>query len=73
MFKSFNIVLSYQTSATIRVAVHRDLTPKNILLDGDMEAIVAYFGVANLTHCDESMSVISGPYGYSAPGMALLD
>nr|GEW04736.1 leucine-rich repeat receptor-like protein kinase TDR [Tanacetum cinerariifolium] len=52
------------------VAVHRDLTPINILLDGDMKARVADFGVAKLIHCDESMSVIAGPYGYSASEIA---
>ncbi|GJY91050.1 leucine-rich repeat receptor-like protein kinase TDR [Tanacetum coccineum] len=57
----------------VLMAVHRDLTPKNILLDGDMEARVADFGVAKLIHCDESMSVIAGSYGYSAPSIALLD
>ncbi|GKA92745.1 RmlC-like cupins superfamily protein [Tanacetum coccineum] len=54
--------------AEVLVAVHRDLKPRNILLDGDMEARVADFGVAKLIHCDESMSVIAGSYGYSAPG-----
>ncbi|GJV47538.1 zinc finger, CCHC-type containing protein [Tanacetum coccineum] len=55
-------------SLCYQVDVHRDLKPRNILLDGDMEARVADFGVAKLIHCDESMSVIAGSYGYSAPG-----
>ncbi|KAJ9539755.1 hypothetical protein OSB04_026261 [Centaurea solstitialis] len=49
------------------VIVHRDLKPSNILLDGEMEARVADFGVAKLIQCDESMSVIAGSYGYIAP------
>lgn len=51
------------------VIVHRDLKPSNILLDGEMEARVADFGVAKLIQCDESMSVIAGSYGYIAPGI----
>lgn len=52
------------------VIVHRDLKPSNILLDGQMEARVADFGVAKLIQCDESMSVIAGSYGYIAPEYA---
>ncbi|XP_071732700.1 uncharacterized protein [Rutidosis leptorrhynchoides] len=52
------------------VVVHRDLKPSNILLDGEMEARVADFGVAKLIHCDEMMSVIAGSYGYIAPEYA---
>ncbi|KAL2248571.1 UNVERIFIED_CONTAM: Leucine-rich repeat receptor-like protein kinase TDR [Sesamum indicum] len=52
------------------VVVHRDLKPSNILLDGEMEARVADFGVAKLIQADESMSVIAGSYGYIAPEYA---
>ncbi|XP_023755604.1 leucine-rich repeat receptor-like protein kinase TDR [Lactuca sativa] len=52
------------------VVVHRDLKPSNILLDGEMEVRVADFGVAKLIHCNESMSVIAGSYGYIAPEYA---
>lgn len=52
------------------VIVHRDLKPCNILLDGEMEARVADFGLAKLIQCDESMSVIAGSYGYIAPEYA---
>ncbi|KAK7263862.1 hypothetical protein RJT34_31460 [Clitoria ternatea] len=52
------------------VIVHRDLKPSNILLDGELEARVADFGVAKLIQTDESMSVIAGSYGYIAPEYA---
>ncbi|KAL0359039.1 UNVERIFIED_CONTAM: Leucine-rich repeat receptor-like protein kinase TDR [Sesamum angustifolium] len=52
------------------VVVHRDLKPSNILLDDEMEARVADFGVAKLVQADESMSVIAGSYGYIAPEYA---
>ncbi|KAI4332676.1 hypothetical protein L6164_017566 [Bauhinia variegata] len=40
------------------------------VLDGEMEARVADFGVAKLIQSDESMSVIAGSYGYIAPEYA---
>ncbi|GKD88287.1 enolase, partial [Tanacetum coccineum] len=45
--------------------------PSIILLDGDMEAREADFGVAKLIECDESMLVITGSYGYIAHGALL--
>lgn len=50
--------------------VHRDVKSNNILLDCNMEARVADFGVAKLIETNESMSMIAGSYGYIAPEYA---
>ncbi|KAG8057868.1 hypothetical protein GUJ93_ZPchr0002g25340 [Zizania palustris] len=48
--------------------IHRDIKSNNILLDGNMEARIADFGLARaLARADESVSVVAGSYGYIAP------
>lgn len=55
------------------VVVHRDIKPSNILLDGQMEAKVADFGIAKLIQIDELESTIIGTHGYIAPGQHHFD
>eukprot|EP01018_Ginkgo_biloba_P027585 Gb_40484 [translate_table: standard] len=50
------------------LVVHRDVKSNNILLDSNLDARVADFGVAKLIETNESMSTIAGSYGYIAPG-----
>lgn len=53
--------------------VHRDVKSNNILLDSNLEAHVADFGLAKLfqdSGKSESMSSIAGSYGYIAPEYA---
>ncbi|KAG6545191.1 hypothetical protein Mapa_013303 [Marchantia paleacea] len=50
--------------------VHRDVKSNNILLDTNMEARVADFGLAKLFESNQSMSLVAGSYGYIAPEYA---
>nr|AYE92795.1 CLV1 [Anthoceros agrestis] len=53
--------------------LHRDVKSNNILLDSNLEAHVADFGLAKLLQnsgTSQSMSSISGSYGYIAPEYA---
>ncbi|XP_058101046.1 leucine-rich repeat receptor-like serine/threonine-protein kinase BAM3 [Magnolia sinica] len=53
--------------------LHRDVKSNNILLDADLEAHVADFGLAKFlqdTGTSECMSAIAGSYGYIAPEYA---
>ncbi|KAJ4965232.1 hypothetical protein NE237_017081 [Protea cynaroides] len=53
--------------------IHRDVKSNNILLDSDLEAHVADFGLAKFLHspgASECMSSVAGSYGYIAPEYA---
>ncbi|KAL9458641.1 hypothetical protein AB3S75_007496 [Citrus x aurantiifolia] len=51
--------------------VHRDISSNNILLNSNLEAFVADFGLARLLHPDSSnRTLVVGTYGYIAPELA---
>lgn len=48
--------------------IHRDIKSNNILLDANLEARIADFGLAKMmTGKNETVSMIAGSYGYIAP------
>ena len=55
--------------------IHSDLKPSNVLLDSDMVAHVADFGLARFVHQDLEKSsgwaAMRGTIGYAAPGAFL--
>ncbi|XP_057839163.2 MDIS1-interacting receptor like kinase 1 [Cryptomeria japonica] len=52
------------------LVVHRDVKSNNILLDSNLNARLADFGVAKLVENNEPMSTVTGSYGYIAPEYA---
>ncbi|GKV07085.1 hypothetical protein SLEP1_g18891 [Rubroshorea leprosula] len=48
--------------------IHRDIKSNNILLNANLEARIADFGLARMmTHKNETVSMVVGSYGYIAP------
>ncbi|CAN6582231.1 unnamed protein product [Malus baccata var. baccata] len=48
--------------------IHRDIKSNNILLDANLDARVADFGLARMMiHKNETVSMVAGSYGYIAP------
>ncbi|KAK1381334.1 hypothetical protein POM88_028078 [Heracleum sosnowskyi] len=63
--------LSYMHHDCTPPTVHRDISSNNILLNYNMEAFVADFGVSRLLDPDSSnQTMVAGTYGYIAPELA---
>ncbi|KAH9704126.1 protein kinase domain-containing protein [Citrus sinensis] len=63
--------LSYLHHHCTPPIVHRDISSNNILLNSELEAFVADFGVARLLNFDSSnRTLLAGTYGYIAPELA---
>lgn len=63
--------LSYMHSDVSPPIVHRDISSKNILLDGEYEACISDFGTAKLLEHDSSnWTAVAGTIGYLAPELA---
>ena len=69
IIKGIANALSYLHHDCIPTIIHRDLTTSNILLNSELEAFVADFGIARPLNPDSSnLTTLAGTYGYIAPG-----
>ncbi|KAK4774453.1 hypothetical protein SAY86_009388 [Trapa natans] len=60
--------LNYLHSDCHPPVIHRDIKSNNILLDANLDARIADFGLAKMmVHKNQTVSVVVGSYGYIAP------
>nr|XP_023888304.1 probable leucine-rich repeat receptor-like protein kinase At1g35710 [Quercus suber] len=72
IIKGIANALSYLHHDCIPTIIHRDLTTSNILLNSELEAFVADFGIARPLNPDSSnLTTLAGTYGYIAPEIKL--
>nr|XP_023875638.1 probable leucine-rich repeat receptor-like protein kinase At1g35710 [Quercus suber] len=63
--------LSYLHHNCIPTIVHRDMTTNNILLNLELQAFVANFGITRILSPNSSnLTILAGTYGYIAPELA---
>ncbi|XVF16604.1 hypothetical protein REPUB_Repub10bG0046200 [Reevesia pubescens] len=63
--------LSYLHNDCALPIVHRDISSNNILLDSNLKACVADFGIARILDLNSSnQTILAGTYGYLAPELA---
>ncbi|KAF3457551.1 hypothetical protein FNV43_RR02209 [Rhamnella rubrinervis] len=63
--------VSYMHHECCPCVVHRDISSKNVLLDGDYEAHLSDFGSARTVDPDSSnWTSFAGTFGYAAPELA---
>ncbi|XVE83798.1 hypothetical protein DITRI_Ditri16bG0116000 [Diplodiscus trichospermus] len=74
ILKGTALALSYLHNDCEFPLVHRDISSNNVLLNSNMEACVADFGIARILDLDSSnqTNILAGTFGYVAPELAYM-